>query len=73
MPGQTRAIYTYDEVDSEALPVAERFALWRKTGRLPMAAEPADDDGEPAVSYSCPQAERALRTLHRPHSKPDET
>jgi AraC-like DNA-binding protein len=45
MPGQTRAIYTYDEVDSEALPVAERFALWRETGRLPMAAEPADEDG----------------------------
>ena len=45
MPGQTRAIYTYDEVDSEALPLAERFALWRETGRLPMTAEPADDDG----------------------------
>jgi hypothetical protein len=45
MPRQARAIYTYDEVDSEALPVAERFALWRETGRLPMAAEPIDDAG----------------------------
>jgi hypothetical protein len=45
MSGQTRAIYTYDEVDSEALPPVERFALWRETGRLPMAAEPFDDHG----------------------------
>ena len=41
MPELTRPPYTYDEVDSEALPAAERFALWRETGRLPMAAEPS--------------------------------
>jgi len=40
-----RSLYTYDEVDSAALPSAERFALWRETGRLPMAAEPPDDEG----------------------------
>jgi AraC-binding-like domain len=36
---------TYEEVDSEGLPAPDRFALWRETGRLPMAAEPADEDG----------------------------
>jgi len=35
---------TYEEVDSAALRASERFALWRETGRLPMAAEPPDED-----------------------------
>jgi AraC-like DNA-binding protein len=45
MTGPARALCTYDEVDSEAVPASERFALWRETGRLPMTAEPADADG----------------------------
>lgn len=46
MPGQARALYTYDEVDSEALPAAELIALWRETRGLPIAVEPvSDDDG----------------------------
>jgi AraC-like DNA-binding protein len=44
MPVPARMPYTYDEVDSEALPASERFVLWRETGRLPMAAEPPDDE-----------------------------
>jgi len=35
----------YQEIDSGASPPAERFAVWRETGLLPMAAEPFDDDG----------------------------
>jgi AraC-like DNA-binding protein len=42
MPGPARICCTYDEVDSEAFAVSERFALWRETGRLPMTAEPPD-------------------------------
>ena len=42
MPGSARALCTYDEVDSEAFPASERFAMWRETGRLPMTAEPVD-------------------------------
>jgi AraC-like DNA-binding protein len=45
MPVPVRPPCTYQEVDSEALPPAERFALWRETGLLPMTAEPVDDDG----------------------------
>ena len=44
MPVPARIPYTYDEVDSEALPASERFVLWRETGRLPMAAEAPDDE-----------------------------
>ena len=55
MPGQTRAMYPYDETASEALPVAERFALWRETGRLPMAAEPIDDAGRRQVRVRVPR------------------
>jgi AraC family transcriptional regulator, positive regulator of tynA and feaB len=44
MPAPALIRYTYDEVDSEALPASERLALWRETGRLPMAAEPADHE-----------------------------
>ncbi len=39
-----RIQYTYDEVDSETLPASERVVLWRETGRLPMAAEPPDEE-----------------------------
>jgi AraC-like DNA-binding protein len=42
MARPARAPCTYDEVDSDAFAPSERFALWRETGRLPMAAEPAD-------------------------------
>jgi AraC-like DNA-binding protein len=45
MPVPLRVSCIYEEVDSETLPAADRFALWRETGRLPMAAEPADADG----------------------------
>jgi len=44
VPGSARALCTYDEVDSEAFPASERFAMWRETGRLPMTAEPVDAD-----------------------------
>jgi hypothetical protein len=44
MPGQARTLCSYDEVDSDAFAHAERFALWRETGRLPMTAEPTDPD-----------------------------
>jgi AraC-like DNA-binding protein len=36
---------TYEEIDSEAGSAGDRFALWRETGRLPMAAEPVNDAG----------------------------
>ena len=36
---------TYEEIDSETLPAADRLTLWRETGNLPMVAEPTDDDG----------------------------
>jgi AraC family transcriptional activator of tynA and feaB len=39
-----RSPTTFEEVDSRTLPASERFALWRETGRLPMAADPPDDD-----------------------------
>ena len=42
MAGPARALCTYDEVDSDVFAPSERLALWRETGRLPMAAEPAD-------------------------------
>ena len=42
MSGPARALYIYEEIDTETLPVPERFALWRETGRLPMTAEPPD-------------------------------
>jgi AraC-like DNA-binding protein len=45
MSGAAHLPCTYHEVDSQALPSAERLALWRETGLLPMAAEPVDDDG----------------------------
>jgi AraC family transcriptional regulator, positive regulator of tynA and feaB len=45
MPDPARTFCSYDEVDSEALPPARRFAQWRETGLLPMAAEPADEEG----------------------------
>jgi AraC-like DNA-binding protein len=44
MPGPARAPYICDEVDSATLPASQRFALWRETGRLPMTAEPVDDE-----------------------------
>jgi AraC-like DNA-binding protein len=39
---------TYEEVDSDAFPVAERFAQWCETARLPMAVEPAGESGRDA-------------------------
>lgn len=36
--------FAFEEVDSHNLSALERFAIWRETGRLPMAAEPANDD-----------------------------
>ena len=42
MPGLSRTLCTYEEVDSGAFAAPERFALWRETGRLPMTVEPAD-------------------------------
>jgi AraC-like DNA-binding protein len=44
MTAPNRSPFTFEEVDSRTLPASERFALWRETGRLPMAAEPADED-----------------------------
>ena len=44
MTGPARALCIYDEVDTAAFDASERFAIWRETGRLPMAAEPFDTD-----------------------------
>src|SRR6516165_8362899 len=44
MTGPARATCIYDEVDSATFGASERFAMWRETGRLPMAAEPTDAD-----------------------------
>jgi AraC-like DNA-binding protein len=44
MTGPARTLCTYDEVDTATFGASERFAMWRETGRLPMAAEPADAD-----------------------------
>jgi AraC-like DNA-binding protein len=52
MARPARAPCTYDEVDSAAFPAAERFALWRETGRLPMTPEPADADSRRRFNIS---------------------
>lgn len=50
MPGSARTFCsrrtfcTFEEVDSDALPLPLRFVQWRETGLLPMVAEPADDE-----------------------------
>jgi len=44
MPGPARLPYTLDEIDTETLAAAERFALWRESGRLPMTPEPPDPE-----------------------------
>jgi hypothetical protein len=58
---------------AKASPAAERFALWRETGRLPMAAEPVHDDGRRQFRIRVRRLSGPLWTLCRPHSKPDET
>jgi AraC-like DNA-binding protein len=40
-----RSSCTFDEIDSNSLPPAVRFAQWRETGLLPMVAEPVDEAG----------------------------
>lgn len=45
MPAPVRVPCIYEEIDSKTLPPAERFAVWRETGKLPMVAEPAEGDG----------------------------
>jgi AraC-like DNA-binding protein len=45
MPGAARTFSTFEELDSDNLPAPLRFAQWRETGLLPMAAEPADEEG----------------------------
>jgi AraC-like DNA-binding protein len=42
MPGPARV--SYQEVDSDELLPALRFARWRETGLLPMVAEPIDEE-----------------------------
>jgi len=42
MAGPSRATYIYEEIDTASLEAADRFALWRDTGPLPMTPEPAD-------------------------------
>src|SRR5215471_12220884 len=44
MTGSAYAACTYEEIDSAASCASDRFALWRETGSLPMAAEPPDDE-----------------------------
>jgi AraC-like DNA-binding protein len=45
MLGSARTLCSYDEIDSDASPLATRLAQWRETGLLPMTAEPADEEG----------------------------
>jgi AraC-like DNA-binding protein len=43
MLGQAHTPSSYDEIDSDALPAARCFALWRETVLLPLTVEPDDD------------------------------
>jgi AraC-like DNA-binding protein len=37
-------VHCYEEIDSDTLPPADRLAVWRETGRLPMVVEPASKE-----------------------------
>jgi AraC-like DNA-binding protein len=45
MPAPKPPPYSYEEIDSAMLPPSQRFALWREAHRLPMRADPTDEDG----------------------------
>ena len=48
MPAPKPAPYLYEEIDSAALPTGQRFASWRETHKLPMRADPTDEDARRA-------------------------
>ena len=45
MAAPARSSYSYEEIDTDALPPRQRVELWREPGRLPMEANPTDEDG----------------------------
>lgn len=45
MAARMRSPYSYEEIDTDALPPSQRVELWQEPGRLPMQAEPTDEDG----------------------------
>jgi AraC family transcriptional regulator, positive regulator of tynA and feaB len=45
MAAQARSPYSYEEIDTDALPLPQRVALWHEPGRLPMQADPIDEEG----------------------------
>ncbi len=45
MAAPARSPYSYEEIDTDALPSPQRVALWQEPGRLPMQADPTDEDG----------------------------
>jgi AraC family transcriptional regulator, positive regulator of tynA and feaB len=45
MAALVRSPYSYEEIDTDTLPPAQRVELWQVPGQLPMQAEPTDEDG----------------------------
>lgn len=44
MAAPPRSPYSYEEIDTDALPPSQRVALWQEPGRLPMQADASDED-----------------------------
>jgi len=44
MAAPVRSPYSYEEIDTDALPPSQRVVLWQEPGRLPMQADPTGVD-----------------------------